>query len=159
MSISGLSADKFIFEGFLPKSAARQTYLKMFIDEKRTTIFFEAPHRLLACLKDMEFIFGKDRQIFIGRELTKQHEQHYFGRLIDIRIQAETEAYMSKGELVLVLSGNTSDQKIENMPWKSLLFDLLKEGLSVKKSAEIVDKCYVGTKNRAYQQALAWQQE
>ena len=67
--------DKFVFEGFLPaKQGQRQKVLERLKQEERTLVFFESPHRLLDMLEDLERIFG-DRQIVIGRELTKMFEE------------------------------------------------------------------------------------
>ena len=73
--LSGLPTEKFVFEGFLPsKKKDRREELERLKTEERTIILYEAPHRLLALLKDMEAVLG-DRQLAIARELTKVYEE------------------------------------------------------------------------------------
>lgn len=75
LSLSGMPAHNFIFEGFLPvKSAARRKKLEIFKDEKRTLIFYEAPHRILKVLKDIEEVLGNP-SVVCARELTKKFEE------------------------------------------------------------------------------------
>ncbi|MDH3848148.1 MAG: 16S rRNA (cytidine(1402)-2'-O)-methyltransferase, partial [Gammaproteobacteria bacterium] len=76
LSVSGLPTDRFGFEGFPPaKQAARRKWLQARADDQRTLLFFEAVHRIAATLADMVDVFGAGRQAFLGRELTKLHEQ------------------------------------------------------------------------------------
>jgi 16S rRNA (cytidine1402-2'-O)-methyltransferase len=100
---SGLPTDSFLFMGYLPrKPSDRQRRLVEVSELPYTLIFLEAPHRLLASLEDLQDRLG-DRQIAVGRELTKLHEEIYRGRL------SEARAYFSehppRGEFTLVLSG------------------------------------------------------
>ena len=75
LQVSGAATDSFVFEGYLPpKTKKRKDKLTKLKEEKRTVIFYETPHRLLACFKDMLNILG-DRDIIIGRELTKKFEE------------------------------------------------------------------------------------
>ena len=72
LSAAGLPSDRFIFEGFLPaKAVGRRTRLERLKEEPRTLIFYEAPHRILECLQDMELVFGPDRPALLARELTR----------------------------------------------------------------------------------------
>lgn len=75
LSAAGLPSDRFIFEGFLPaKAAGRRARLEQVKEEPRTLIFYEAPHRILECLEDMEAVFGGERPALLARELTKTFE-------------------------------------------------------------------------------------
>src|SRR3979490_2971382 len=75
LSAAGLPSDRFIFEGFLPaKVAGRRSRLELLKEESRTLIFYEAPHRILECLQDMELEFGAERPALLARELTKTFE-------------------------------------------------------------------------------------
>lgn len=75
LQAGGAATDSFVFEGYLPpKSKKRKDKLNKLKEEKRTVIFYETPHRLLVCLKDMLGVLG-DRNIIIGRELTKKFEE------------------------------------------------------------------------------------
>ncbi len=76
LSVSGLPTDRFVFEGFLPiKSGRRRQRLEALIDEPRTIVFYESPHRLLKLLQEIHDHLGADRQVVIGRELTKRFEE------------------------------------------------------------------------------------
>ena len=76
LSISGQATGRFCFEGFLSTAKkSRREHLESLISEKRTMIFYEAPHKLLSTLQDMASVFGEDRSISLCRELTKLHEE------------------------------------------------------------------------------------
>jgi 16S rRNA (cytidine1402-2'-O)-methyltransferase len=101
---SGLPSDRFAFEGFLPtKSQERQAYLDTLKAEQRTLIFYEAPHRLRVTLQDLALTLGNERQIALGRELTKRYEEFWRGSL-----EAAIEHYQDhepQGEFTLVVAG------------------------------------------------------
>ena len=102
---SGLPTDSFLYLGYLPRKAGeRQRLLAQVSSLPYTLIFLEAPHRLLASLQDLQAELG-DRQIAVGRELTKLHEEIFRGRLSLAR-EHFTE-YPPRGEFTLVLAGNT----------------------------------------------------
>jgi len=102
LSVAGVPTDRFTFEGFLPaKAAARCRLLRERAGLDQTLVFYEAPHRLLAALKDLQEVAGADRQLVVVRELTKLHEEVFRGSV------AEALAHFGqgsvKGELVLIL--------------------------------------------------------
>ena len=103
LCISGLSTSRFSFEGFLSTNKRnRQLHLESLKNDTHTLIFYEAPHKLLATLKDMERVLG-DRRISIGRELTKIHEE-----IIRTTLREAIAIYEEKtpkGEFVLILEG------------------------------------------------------
>ena len=100
---SGLAADRFTFEGFLPVKKGRQTRMKELANEERTMIFYESPHRLLKTLEELAQYFGIDRQASVSRELTKMFEETVRGTLSEIKIHFETN--MLKGEFVICVAG------------------------------------------------------
>jgi 16S rRNA (cytidine1402-2'-O)-methyltransferase len=102
---SGLPNDRFTFEGFLPVKKGRQTRLKELINEPRTMIFYESPHRLLKFLEELIEYFGSERQASISRELTKMFEENVRGTLTEIKTHFEEN--ILKGEFVIVVAGNT----------------------------------------------------
>lgn len=103
--VSGLPSDTFVFEGFLPRRAAeRRRRLESMADEQRTLVFFEAPHRVDACLADLVSVLG-DRPAALCRELTKLHEEVRRGTLAELQASLVREPV--KGEIVLVVSGRT----------------------------------------------------
>ncbi|WP_411273769.1 16S rRNA (cytidine(1402)-2'-O)-methyltransferase [Daejeonella sp.] len=100
---SGLAADRFTFEGFLPVKKGRQTRMKELTDEERTMIFYESPHRLLKTLEEFAQYFGAERQASVSRELTKMFEETVRGTLSEIKIHFETNTL--KGEFVICVAG------------------------------------------------------
>src|SRR5688572_30560330 len=81
---SGLPADRFVFEGFLPQKKGRQTLLKKLTEEERTMIFYESPHRLLKTLQQFGEYFGVNRKISVSRELTKIYEETVNGSIEEV---------------------------------------------------------------------------
>lgn len=80
LSVSGLPTERFAFEGFVPaRAAARRKLFDSLAGEKRTLVFYEAPHRLVACLGDLAELFGGEREVAVVRELTKLHEEVFRG--------------------------------------------------------------------------------
>lgn len=100
---SGLAADHFIFEGFLPHKKGRQTKISEIVKYPYTTILYESPFRLLKTLQQLAETAGPDRHVAVARELTKIHEENVRGTL------SEVIEYFSKkeikGEIVIVLEG------------------------------------------------------
>jgi len=100
---SGLSTDRFCFEGFLPRSGRdRRGRLGVVAGETRTTVLFEAPGRVAATLTDLAAVCGDDRRVAVARELTKVHEEVWRGTLA---AGAAWAAAGVRGEVVLVLDG------------------------------------------------------
>lgn len=99
---SGLSTDSFTFHGFLPaKEGQRRTALEQLSRDQSTHIFYEAPHRILDTLSDIEATFGSTQQVVLARELTKLHEEFLRGPVTDIRKQL-AERPSVRGEMVLL---------------------------------------------------------
>ena len=106
ISAAGLPTDRFCFEGFLPsRKKARADVLASLKAEPRTMIFYESVHRIAASIDDLCSAFGADRRAFLGRELTKLHEQCVAGTLGELRLQLEEGAIVGKGEFVVVVAG------------------------------------------------------
>jgi len=102
---SGLPTDRFVFEGFLPpKPGSRRRKLKDLESERRTLIFYESPHRLLATLQDMATVFG-ERRAALAKELTKRFEGITRGTLNQLIHQLSQETI--KGEWVILVEGKT----------------------------------------------------
>jgi 16S rRNA (cytidine1402-2'-O)-methyltransferase len=151
LAVSGLPTDRFSFEGFLPrKSGERVRVFESLITEKRTMVFFEAPHRILESLKDARKVFGADRLASVSRELTKKFEETKRGSLQDLVDWAEK---IPKGEMVLVVSGAGDEQlDYEELGRKALL--LAESGMGLKQaSTELADK-FGASKTAIYQHAL-----
>lgn len=100
---SGLPAEKFIFEGFLPHKKGRQTKLKAVAKYPYTTILYESPFRLVKTLQQLIEVCGPDRQVSVARELTKIHEENARGTLAEVLAHFSQKEV--KGEIVIVLQG------------------------------------------------------
>jgi len=100
---SGLAADRFLFEGFLPHKKGRQTLLKKLAEEERTIIFYESPHRLLKTLEQLKEYFGTERQASVSRELTKKFEETRNGTVQELLDYFSAKEI--KGEIVIVVDG------------------------------------------------------
>lgn len=101
---SGLPCDTFVYEGFLPHKKGKQTKILSLVEEKRTTIFYESPHRIVKTLSMIKELLGEERGIVIGRELTKKFEEYVRGTVTEVLAHFETNA--PKGEFVLLVAGN-----------------------------------------------------
>jgi 16S rRNA (cytidine1402-2'-O)-methyltransferase len=100
---SGLPADAFVFEGFLPVKKGRQTMMKRLAEEERTVILYESPHRLERSLRELAEHCGAERPAAVCRELTKMFEETRRGTLGELA--AHYAAHPPKGEIVLVVGG------------------------------------------------------
>jgi len=146
LAISGMDTSRFVFEGFIPARAAeRQAFLKRLVSEERTIILYEAPHRLLRTLKDMEEIWGA-RRLAVARELTKVHEEVVRGTPAELK-----EHFMlnpCKGELTLVVEGYREEQ--ETVAKETLLREieeLMEKGIEKKEAFKMKAREY-GLKKR-----------
>jgi 16S rRNA (cytidine1402-2'-O)-methyltransferase len=108
LQVSGLPTDAFLFVGFLPpRRVARQRRLVELSERRETVVAFESPHRIDACLADLETIWG-ERPMVVARELTKLHEQVVRGTAREVR--AALEPGQRRGEIVLVLGGRVRER-------------------------------------------------
>jgi 16S rRNA (cytidine1402-2'-O)-methyltransferase len=104
LQVSGLPTDAFTFAGFLPvKSGARRRRLEGLADRPETIVAFESPHRIAACLADLDAVWG-GRPIALARELTKLHEEVLRGTAAEVAAALTPDR--RRGEMVLVLSGS-----------------------------------------------------
>ena len=102
---SGIPANRFVFEGFLPIKKGRQTLLKKLAEEERTIILYESPLRLVKTLEELMEYFGKERPCSVGRELTKLFEENKRGSLFEVAGYFKEKAV--KGEIVIVIQGKS----------------------------------------------------
>lgn len=103
--LSGLPADRFAFEGFIPVKKGRKTFLERLANEERTLIFYESPYRLQRTLRDFAEVLGDGRPAATVRELTKIHETTLRGSLGELI--AHYEKTEPRGEFVIIVGGNT----------------------------------------------------
>jgi 16S rRNA (cytidine1402-2'-O)-methyltransferase len=100
---SGLTTNRFVFEGFIPIKKGRQTLLKQLSTEERTMIFYESPFRLIKTLENFAEYFGAERMCCVSRELTKIFEENKRGSLLEVAEYFKTHTL--KGEVVIVVAG------------------------------------------------------
>lgn len=155
LSGAGLPTDRFSFEGFLPaKSAQRRSVLSELLDEPRTMVFYESPHRILASLADFVEVFGAERMLVLARELTKQFETYLTGTIAEVLAQVTSDSNQQRGEFVLMLAGApANDQPVETQTALRTVL-LLREHMPLKKAAACAAEIHGLRKNQLYQLAL-----
>ncbi len=156
LAVSGLPVDRFTFEGFLPrKSGEREKFLAQLVNEPRTMVFFEAPHRLVETLDDFAKVFGNDRQAVICRELTKTYEEVVrgtFAQLLDWAVQEIL------GEITLVVSGSKPVAVLDPSEWVELVQTRVALGISQRDAIADVAKELSVPKRDVYDAVLASKQ-
>ncbi|MDO7634799.1 MAG: 16S rRNA (cytidine(1402)-2'-O)-methyltransferase [Porticoccaceae bacterium] len=155
LSVAGLPTDKFRFIGFLPaKSSQRIKSFEQLKGVDETMVFYEAPHRILECLKDAIAVFGGAHIGFIAREITKTFETYLYGTLAELLVKVETDSNQQRGEIVLVLGASEITTTATSVDDERLLRLLLTE-LPAAKAAALAAKITGGDKKQFYQMALA----
>ncbi len=154
LSVSGLPSDSFIFEGFLPsKSTGRIKKLESLVEESRTLIFYEAPHRIVACLQDMLQVFGPKRTAVIARELTKTFETIKNDSLENLLAWIQADINQQRGEFVVLVQGKEKDKTAVDSEAEFILNTLMQE-LPLKQASHLAAKITGVKKNTLYQLAL-----
>ena len=155
LAASGLPTGRFTFEGFLAMNKKnRRAHLEELVGERRTMIFYEAPHKLTATLDDLAAAFGPDRRISLCRELTKLHEEVRRTTLGEaVRWYAENPA---RGEFVLVVEGapESVEEAITLEDGLALVDRLRAEGRSLRDAVKLAAKETGLPKNQLYDLAV-----
>lgn len=154
LSGAGLPTDKFLFLGFLPvKQQAKKALISSLMDNNGTTVFYEAPRRVLDTLTTMDELFGNTRVVAIVKELTKAFETYQIGSAASCMRWLTDDPLRQKGEFVLLVG--PAQQKNQEIPQEavSLLTRLMAE-IPLKKAAAIVSEHYGLKKNTLYQLGL-----
>jgi len=155
LSASGLPTDHFAFDGFLPaRKAARRKYLTGLREEERTLVFYEAPHRVQESLRDILEILG-DREIVLGREVTKLHEEFLRGSVS--QLISATEPREWRGEITVVVGGGRKDRDRDRDRDREIRAEIQRlraEGMRVKEIAEILGERFSMSKREVYRLAL-----
>ena len=155
LSAAGLPTDRFCFEGFLPsKAAARCRRLEALQQATVTLVFFEAPHRILATLADMQRIFGAARQAVMAREITKTFETFLRGSLDEIYQQVNEDQNQQKGEIVMLVHGASPVERNGIDPETKRVLNILLQDLPVKQAAALTAEITGVKKNLLYQLAI-----
>ncbi|MCP5026667.1 MAG: 16S rRNA (cytidine(1402)-2'-O)-methyltransferase [Actinomycetia bacterium] len=152
--LSGLPTDRFVFEGFLPrKGAERARRLADLVDERRTIVIYEAPHRLERTLADLTDAAGRERPVAVARELTKLHEEVWRGDL-----GGALEAWagkQAKGEFVLVVGGRPEPTaEVGDDELRDALAGEREAGRSTRDAVSAVAERYAVARNRVYRLAI-----
>jgi 16S rRNA (cytidine1402-2'-O)-methyltransferase len=138
LSASGLATDRFLFEGFLPaRAGARDNRLASLAHETATLIFYEAPHRVIACLEAMAGAFGETREAVLAREITKTFETIRRGTLSELGEFVAGDSNQQKGEIVLLVAGSRAETTEVTVEVAALLQRLAQE-LPAKTAAAVV---------------------
>ncbi len=155
LAVSGLSVSRWTFEGFLSvKRTSRMEHLMELRHERRTMVFYEAPHKLLSTLKDMNSVFG-ERNIVVVKELTKIHETSWRGTLSEA-VKYHTEN-PPKGEYVLVLEGEQIEKEEMRDPMEeaiSIAKELMEKGKPASMAAKEAAKLTGQTKGEVYKRLI-----
>ncbi|WP_118129155.1 16S rRNA (cytidine(1402)-2'-O)-methyltransferase [Pseudomonas abyssi] len=155
LSAAGMPSDRFAFEGFLPaKAHGRQQRLQALLAEPRTWLVYEAPHRLLECLRDMQQVLGSQRRVLLARELTKTFETLHAAPLDELVAWVAADADQQRGECVLVVEGAPEPEADEVSAQALRVLDLLLAELPVKRAARLAADITGVRKNLLYQVAL-----
>ncbi|MCW8194349.1 16S rRNA (cytidine(1402)-2'-O)-methyltransferase [Proteobacteria bacterium 005FR1] len=155
LSVAGLPSDRFTFEGFLhAKSGQRRKQLENLQRESRTLIFYEAPHRILTCLRDLADVFGADREVVLARELTKTFETVLAGSAMEVADRVESDPNQQKGEIVLLVRGAESPETTEVDPEAQRVMAILQRDLSLKQAASLAAEITGAKKNALYKWAV-----
>lgn len=149
LSVSGMPTDHFSFMGFLPnKRVARIKHLERHLESRETLICYEAPHRLLALLEDVQEVFGPQRKVCLAREMTKNFETIRTEPVEVLKNWVETDKNQQRGECVVLIAGKerkavaqgSDSESFELDPQSSRLMALLEKELPPKKTAAIVSE-------------------
>ncbi|SDB79895.1 16S rRNA (cytidine1402-2'-O)-methyltransferase [Raineyella antarctica] len=152
LAVSGLPVDRFCFEGFLPrKQGERRRRFADLAGERRTMVFFEAPHRLADFLSDAAFVLGEERPAAVCRELTKTYEEVVRGPLAEL---AQWAVEGARGEITVVVQGADAPV-VDEAAAVGQVRALHAEGMRLKEAAKQVAATTGLSSNDLYREALA----
>jgi len=154
--LSGLPTDRFCFEGFAPRtSVARVNWFRELVEQPRTIIYFEAPHRITESLQDAISAFGADRQAVICREMSKQYEEVVRGSLNELLQWSEAKEIL--GEITVVVSGfNPQEREINQDAIIENVLRYESSGMSRKEAMAEVAKSYGIAKRTVFDVMVAY---
>ena len=156
LMLSGLPTDRFCFEGFAPRtSVARVNWFSELVEQPRTIIYFEAPHRITESLQDAISAFGADRQAVICREMSKQYEEIVRGSLHELLQWSESKEIL--GEITVVVSGfNPQEREINQDAIIENVLRYESSGMSRKEAMAEVAKSYGIAKRTVFDVMVAY---
>jgi 16S rRNA (cytidine1402-2'-O)-methyltransferase len=152
LSVAGLPSNRFLFEGFLPpRPGPRKARLQALRERPETLVFYESVHRIADCLAELETVFGSDRPVTLGRELTKLHETLYRGTVSEVRRTLASDPGGSKGEFTLVIGGcRSAEPDLQEL--RRVLGILLAE-MSASQAAGLATRITGASRREAYELA------
>ncbi len=152
LTVSAIGAQKFVFEGFLPRDKTRETALRHALEHPYTTILYESPHQLRKTLEEIARI-SPDREIAVCKELTKVHETVFRGMAEELWRQSE--GWEIRGEYILVIDGaQIMQREVTDEMILETICSYRKQGLRDKETAQQAAKQLGVGKNRVYQLML-----
>src|SRR5687768_5948757 len=158
LSVAGITAPHFLFYGFLPTSAAaRRGELKSLKSCPHSLVFYEAPHRILECVGDLNAVLGAKRQITIARELTKLFETIHTCPLDSALAWLQADPARQKGEFVLLVTGAEALNRAELSEQAQHTLQLLLADLPLKQAVRLAAEISGESKNKIYSFALSLQ--
>lgn len=157
LSVAGLPTDRFCFEGFLPaRPGPRRARLATLASEPRTLVCYVSVHRVRETLDDFVAAFGASRPAFVGRELTKLHEQAHYASLGEIAAMLDDGRLPAKGEFVLVIGGAPEREAArEGEPFERRLLEVLAAELPASRAAAVAAAVTGGNRQRLYRELVA----
>jgi 16S rRNA (cytidine1402-2'-O)-methyltransferase len=158
LSAAGLPSDRFAFEGFLPaRGGARRARLAELKTEPRTLIFYESPHRIVACLEDLLTEMGAERSATVARELTKQFETIRTDSLQGLLEWVLADPDQQRGDFVILLAGASVDQDRATEREGQRVLAILLENMPLKQAVTLAARITGARKNALYQFGLSLQ--
>ena len=155
LSASGIPSDSFSFFGFLPsKQNARIKTLKMFASRPETIIVYESPKRISNTLADMLFVFGKDREVCLAKEITKTFETILTTNIPSLIDYISSDPSHQKGEFVILISSTAKKGKLEFDQQLDKLLPVLCSEMGPSKAAKLATKITGIDKKYCYQRAI-----
>ncbi len=109
LAVSGSPASQFVFWGFLPRKKGRKTIFEKIVNEEKTSVFYESPHRIIKTLQELDIILQSNREVFVAREITKIYESYYSGTIKEILSHFKKTPKEIKGEFVVIVSSLYKD--------------------------------------------------
>lgn len=155
LSVSGLAAPHFLFYGFLPaQRGARQRALAALARAPHTLVFYEAPHRIAECARDLGEQLGGARRAVVARELTKVYEEIHACPLGALGEWIDADPNRRRGEFVLIVEGAPAGRRDAGSSDAHAVLETLLEALPVKQAVALAVKLTGGRKNEIYALAL-----
>ncbi|HXK00361.1 MAG TPA: 16S rRNA (cytidine(1402)-2'-O)-methyltransferase [Buchnera sp. (in: enterobacteria)] len=155
LSASGISSNRFCYEGFLPATKiARCNLLKSLQKETRTIIFYESPNRILNSITDIINVMGAERNLVLVKEISKYWESIYSSKSCELLSWLKKDINHCKGEMVIIIEGF---KKLSKNLLTQQIYDtlsLIQKEISLKKAVELTAKIYKTKKNILYQYAI-----